>query len=169
MALLGQHDTARTLGEDAHRRFCQTLGDDHPSTLVAADNMGHHLHKLSRYEDARRLNQDTLTRRRRVLGDDHPDTLLSAQRLAANLRALGRDEAARRLDQDTDIRFREIRSEDLPSDRSGFINSSGETPSSNPLMAPITYPRESDQQFPGRRRGGEWLKRWFQPLADWFT
>jgi hypothetical protein len=75
------------------------LGDDHPDTLLWANNLANTLSALGQYKQARQLHEDTLTRRRRVLGDDHPSTLRSANNLAADLRALGEHEQGRQLEE----------------------------------------------------------------------
>jgi hypothetical protein len=82
------------------------LGENHPDTLVTANNLAVELRLLGQYQRARQLDEDTLTRRRRVLGDDHPDTLLSAHNLLADLRALGEDEEARNLNEWLELRHR---------------------------------------------------------------
>jgi hypothetical protein len=85
---MGEHQTARDLGQDALTRLQRTAGDDDPTTLGTADNLADALRGLGQHEAARELDQDTLTRRRRVLGDNHHDTLDSAAHLAADLHAL---------------------------------------------------------------------------------
>jgi hypothetical protein len=104
------------------------LGEDHPDTLAAADNLasslraagGHPgtvtsasnlassvLHR-GEHQAARELDEDTLARRRRVLGEDHPDTLTTANGLAISLRVVGERQAARELDEDTLARRRRV-------------------------------------------------------------
>jgi hypothetical protein len=70
----------------------QTLGDDHPDTLINAHNRAIELGERGQHQQARELDEDTLERRRRVLGDDHPGTLANARALAAALQALGETE-----------------------------------------------------------------------------
>jgi hypothetical protein len=82
------------------------LGDDHPHSLLSANNLAADLSALGEHEQARQLNEDTLTRYRRVLGDDHPSTLLSANNLAADLRALGEHEQVRQLEEWIKSRYR---------------------------------------------------------------
>jgi len=78
----------RELDEDTLARRRRVLGEDHPDTLLSANNLAADLHNLGEYQAARELDEDTLARYRRVLGEDHPDTLRSANNLAADLRAL---------------------------------------------------------------------------------
>jgi Tetratricopeptide repeat/Domain of unknown function (DUF4062)/AAA ATPase domain len=90
----GEPRTARPLFERAYRLAQQRHGDDHPDTLISANNLALDLWALGEYAAARQLDQDILERRRPLLGDDHPDTLTSASNLAADLRALGEQDAA---------------------------------------------------------------------------
>jgi hypothetical protein len=111
----GEPRPARPLLERAFTLHQQLLGQDHPDTLLSANNLAGDLSALGEYAAARQVNEDTLTRRRRVLGEDHPDTLISASNLAASLRALGKHVVARELDQDTLTRRRRVLGEDHPS------------------------------------------------------
>jgi hypothetical protein len=79
---------ARDLQQDTLARRRRVLGEDHPHTLLSANNLAIALRELGEVHAARDLDQDTLARRRRVLGPDHPYTLLSASSLAADLRLL---------------------------------------------------------------------------------
>jgi len=110
----GEPGTARPLHERAltdHRRM---LGEDHPDTLISANNVAFDLHALGEYERARQLDEDTLSRCRRALGEDHPHTLLLAGHLAADLRRLGEHERARQLNEGTLSRCRRALGEDHP-------------------------------------------------------
>jgi len=74
LALLGEHERARTLAEEVLTRARRVLGNDHPDTLAAAYNLARRLADLGEYERARALTEDTLTRHRQVFGaDDDPD------------------------------------------------------------------------------------------------
>ncbi|WP_249027234.1 FxSxx-COOH system tetratricopeptide repeat protein, partial [Amycolatopsis lexingtonensis] len=106
-AALPLQERAYTLVKEAH-------GDDHPDTLLSANNFAMILRRLGEYERARELNEDALARRRRILGDDHPDTLLSAHNLAIDLRELGEYERARELNEDALARRRRILGDDHP-------------------------------------------------------
>ena len=101
--------------EDTLARRRRDLGEDHPDTLAAADNLalslravgGHpgtvtsadnlalSVTRRDEHQAARELAEDTLARRRRVLGEDHPDTLTTASGLAISLRVVGERQAAR--------------------------------------------------------------------------
>ena len=59
-----------------------SLGDDHPNTLVAANNLACYLRCIGRLPEALALADDTLSRMRRKLGESHPLTLSCAVNLA---------------------------------------------------------------------------------------
>lgn len=88
----GEPRPARTLFEYAHHLYRNILGEDHPDTLRAANNLAIDLSELSGYQRARELAENTLAQCRRVLAEDHPETQESADNLAADLRALGEHE-----------------------------------------------------------------------------
>jgi Tetratricopeptide repeat/Domain of unknown function (DUF4062) len=84
-----EYEQGRDLDQAIYIRRRAALGEDHPNTLWAANNLAVDLRALGEHAQARELDQDTLTRRRRVLGEDHPDTRRSERNLDAVLRALG--------------------------------------------------------------------------------
>jgi len=108
----GEPQAALPLFERAHTLDRQRLGDDHPSTLISANNLATNLRALGEHEQARLLDEDALARKRRVLGDDHPSTLASANSLAGDLSNLGQHEPARRLNEDTLARRRRVLGDD---------------------------------------------------------
>ena len=65
------------------------LGDDHPNTLTAMNNLGGLLTKLGRYEEANALLQVALDARLRVLGEEHPSVGWSYYNLGCHSAALG--------------------------------------------------------------------------------
>ena len=123
------------IDEDTLARRRRDLGEDHPDTLAAADNLaislravgGHpgtltsasklaiSMTRRGEHQAARELDEDTLARRRHILGADHPDTLTSAENLAISLGAFrDQHQAARELDEDTLARRRHILGADHP-------------------------------------------------------
>jgi tetratricopeptide (TPR) repeat protein len=112
LRVLGEHERARALHQDALDRFRRILGEDHSHTLGCAVNLAADLRELGELDRARSLNQATLTRYRNVLGDDHANTLTCASNLAIDLRLLGKHRQARDMDQDTLDRRRRVLGED---------------------------------------------------------
>ena len=60
----------------------RVLGEDHPATLNAANNLALTYKKQGKLAEAKELQVQVLARRERVLGEDHPDTLKAARNLA---------------------------------------------------------------------------------------
>jgi hypothetical protein len=110
----GEPRAALPLFQRAFQLYREVVGENHPSTLTAANHLASDLRALGRYEAARQLNEDTLIRSRQVLGNDHPGTLIAAHCLTGDLRAISEYEQARQLDEDTLIRRRRILGEDHP-------------------------------------------------------
>lgn len=110
----GGSTEARELDEACLALYRKKLGDDHPNTLGAADDLANDLYWLGEYRLARELHEDTLARRRRLFGEDDRNTLTCACDLGVALRGLGEYRAARELDEDTLARRRRVLGEDHP-------------------------------------------------------
>jgi hypothetical protein len=112
--LRGDYRAAADLAQHLYRAWAARLGEDHPSTLYAANNLARSLYGLGDYKGACALDQETLARRRQVFGVDHPISLGSASNLARDLQALHEYQQARVLQEDTLARRRRILGEDDP-------------------------------------------------------
>lgn len=74
-----------------------TLGERHPSTLTAINNLGTLRQAMGQLPAAEELYREALAGRRATLGRRHPETLSSANNLATLLQAMTRlDEAEAR-------------------------------------------------------------------------
>jgi hypothetical protein len=110
----GEPRPALPLATQAHYLYRRLKGDDHPDTLISANNLANRLAALGEHEQARALDEETLTCRRHVLGEDHPDTLTSANNLAIRLAELGEHERAHALHEETLTRRLGVLGEDHP-------------------------------------------------------
>ena len=110
--LQGNYQASHELALRLHAAWSTSLGEDHPQTLYAANNLARSLYGLGDYKAARALDQDTLARRRRVLGEDDPASLHTASNLARNLEALGDYQGAHALQQDTLTRRQRVLGDD---------------------------------------------------------
>ena len=90
------------------------LGDDHPNTLVAANNQGCYLWCLGQLPEALELTEDTLHRMRGKLGDRHPLTLPSTVNLANCQGDSGNHESAAALERETAVALRDVLGPDHP-------------------------------------------------------
>lgn len=63
----------------------QSLGPDHPSTLLAMSHAAENLAHEGRTSEAEKLYSDVVESQRRVLGPEHPQTLRAMSLLAATL------------------------------------------------------------------------------------
>ncbi|HEY6898578.1 MAG TPA: toll/interleukin-1 receptor domain-containing protein, partial [Rhodocyclaceae bacterium] len=77
----------------------QLLGNEHPDTLTAMNNLAHTLQAQGDLAAAHTFQESVLAARRRLLGEEHPDTLASMHNLASTLKALGDLAAARALEE----------------------------------------------------------------------
>ena len=94
LQMLGRHDEALPLLMTIHSARLAHLGPLHPSTLLAAHEIGLLKRHQGHDDEALVWLQGAFDSRRRVLGEKHPDTLASANEIATVLQALQRyDEA----------------------------------------------------------------------------
>lgn len=74
----------------------QILGDEHPDTIGAMNNLAATLGDQGELDEAVKMMKEVLKKQRRILGDEHPDTILAINNLAATLRDKGElDEAVK--------------------------------------------------------------------------
>ena len=66
------------------------LGQEHPDTLLSANNLAGLFQDQGRLAEAEPLFKRALEARERVLGKEHPETLLGVNNLAALFQAQGR-------------------------------------------------------------------------------
>lgn len=93
----GGYAVARVLRERALEASRRVLGEEHPATLTAMNNLAFTLYAQGELTGARVLQGRVLEAIRRVLGEDHPDTLKAMNNLAATLQAQGELAGARGL------------------------------------------------------------------------
>jgi tetratricopeptide (TPR) repeat protein len=65
----------------------RVLGEEHPSTLASAHNLGHSLFGLGKHAEAEQIQRKVLDASRRIHGEEHPHTLTEADQLAQSLSA----------------------------------------------------------------------------------
>ncbi len=85
----GDHAGARRIQERVLEVRRRVLGDEHPDTLEAMNNLAGTLGAQGDYAGARHLQEKVLEVRRRVLGGEHPHTLTSMNNLAGTLQLQG--------------------------------------------------------------------------------
>ncbi|KAH7304608.1 hypothetical protein B0I35DRAFT_401104 [Stachybotrys elegans] len=73
----------------------QILGDEHPSTISAMNNLANTLGDQGKLDEAALMEREVLEKMRRILGDEHPSTISAMNNLANTLGDQGKlDEAA---------------------------------------------------------------------------
>ena len=91
---LERYDEAIGLHHEGIEMSIETLGPDHPSTLVARDNLGILYFNTGEYEKAVEVFEAVLEDRLRVFGPDHTKTLFTKSWLGRGLGYLGEFERA---------------------------------------------------------------------------
>ena len=92
----GENTGAKLFDELSLKISERVLGDEHPNTLAARNNLAATLWALGDHSGARKLQEQTLEFQERVLGGEHPDTLMSRNNLAEFLVELGDFAGARK-------------------------------------------------------------------------
>ncbi|KAF2844157.1 hypothetical protein T440DRAFT_410758, partial [Plenodomus tracheiphilus IPT5] len=64
----------------------QILGEDHPDTGSAMNNLAVTLGDQGQLDEAAKMKKEVLEKMTRVLGEEHPDTKVAAQNLAIPVR-----------------------------------------------------------------------------------
>ncbi|MYS84223.1 FxSxx-COOH system tetratricopeptide repeat protein [Embleya scabrispora] len=90
----------------------ESLGPDHPHTLITGRGYGGDLRSLGRFHTALESDRDNYTRFSEVFGEDANDTLLAANNLGVSLRLMGLLEEAREVHQEAFDRRRRIQGDD---------------------------------------------------------
>ncbi|KAF8179801.1 hypothetical protein K438DRAFT_1938399 [Mycena galopus ATCC 62051] len=93
----GQYTKALKLELNTLEKTREILGDDHPDTLTAMNNLADTYHCLGRFEDAEQLQVVVLEKRRKILSEEHPDTLRAINNLGSTYHCLGRFDKAEKL------------------------------------------------------------------------
>ncbi|KAF8133603.1 hypothetical protein K438DRAFT_1739049 [Mycena galopus ATCC 62051] len=94
----GQSPEAMKLELNTLGKRREILGDDHPDTMIAMNNLAYTYHSLGQFEEAEQLELVALEKQRKILSDEHPDTLTTMNYLASTYHSLGRFEDAEQLE-----------------------------------------------------------------------
>ena len=92
---LGQLEESLSIERDVYSGRLKLFGEDHESTLLAANNTANSLLNLQRFEEAKTLLRKAMPVAQRVLGESHEFTIIMRWNYA---RALVKDPAATRGD-----------------------------------------------------------------------
>ena len=106
---------------DSSRLLLQALeiqrvisGADHPSTLVAMNNLAVAYRAQGKTAEAAALHEEVLEKRKRILGDDHPSTLMTMSNLAVTYWAQGKMADVATLHEEVLERRKRILGDDHP-------------------------------------------------------
>ncbi|TMR37098.1 tetratricopeptide repeat protein [Nonomuraea zeae] len=120
--LSDRFQVAADMGEEAYTYGVAQLGDDHPTTLLAAKDYAISLRRAGRLAEALELMRDTHTRLVRLYGDGHADTMAAALGLSNALRAVGELEEALQVAERGLKHYPEVFGDDHPFTHASKIN-----------------------------------------------
>jgi tetratricopeptide (TPR) repeat protein len=86
----GRYREAETLQAKSLAIYRKVLGEEHPVTALAYNNLANIQHSQGKYAQADESLRNALVIWRKVLGEDHPETARGYNNLAIGLRAQGR-------------------------------------------------------------------------------
>jgi tetratricopeptide (TPR) repeat protein len=109
-----QYPQAKELVRQTLQMRQTALGEEHPETLTAMNNLAVTLWQMGDLPGARDMQEAVLTIRRRVLGEEHPDTLISMGNLAETLRQMGDLPGARAMHEAALTAHRRVQGEEHP-------------------------------------------------------
>ncbi|MET4673619.1 tetratricopeptide repeat protein [Streptomyces sp. PvR018] len=90
----GLYQQAVEYDERAARHSSDILGENHPDTLSARNNLAVSYSSAGRVQEALALRERVLADHERILGEDHPDTLTARSNLAVSYGVVGRVQEA---------------------------------------------------------------------------
>jgi tetratricopeptide (TPR) repeat protein len=90
------------------------LGDEHPSTISAMNNLANTLGDLGQLDEAAKMMKGVLEKMRRILGDEHPSTISAMNNLASMLGDLGQLDEAVALLEAAEEKTRRVRGDQHP-------------------------------------------------------
>jgi tetratricopeptide (TPR) repeat protein len=92
---IGRWNEAALSQREVLEKRQRILGDEHPGTIMAMNNLASTLSDQGTLDEAALMKREVLEKRQRILGDEHPDTISAMNNLAITLSCQGKlDEAA---------------------------------------------------------------------------
>jgi tetratricopeptide (TPR) repeat protein len=119
---VGASSWAHACAEVLVRGLRRILGEEHPSTLTAMNNLAEALSARGDYVGAQEIHEHVLAARCHVLGEEHPDTLTTKQNLATTLWAQGDYPSAQNLEEQVLAAKRRVLGEEHPSTLNSMNN-----------------------------------------------
>jgi tetratricopeptide (TPR) repeat protein len=90
----GKYSNMVAYAKEALEMYIRLLGNEHPNTLVAMNNLSLCYRDVGRLQEAVTLSEEVYELRKRILGDEHPHTLSSMNNLSACYSDVGRNREA---------------------------------------------------------------------------
>ena len=91
---IGRLPEGRVIEEFIWTERRRLLGEEHPNTISAMNNLAYMLGELGQLDEAAEMQKEVLKQRTRILGEEHPNTISAINNLASTLGDLGQlDEA----------------------------------------------------------------------------
>ncbi|KAH7459835.1 hypothetical protein FOMA001_g19874 [Fusarium oxysporum f. sp. matthiolae] len=92
---IGRSNDAAVSLREVLEKTQRILGDEHPITISAMNNLAATLSDQGKLDEAALMTREVLEKRQRILGDEHPDTISAMGNIANTLSDQGKlDEAA---------------------------------------------------------------------------
>jgi hypothetical protein len=87
-----QLEEAAAMKKEVIQKMKRTLGEGHPKTISAINNLAVTLVKQGQLKEAAAIMKEVFEKRKRILSEDHPDTISAMNNLAITLSGQGQPE-----------------------------------------------------------------------------
>ena len=90
MNSLGRYEESLELKKQVLEKRTEILGENHPDTISAMNNLATTLNDLGKYEESLELKKQVLEKRTEILGENHPDTIGAVNKVAWTYYCMGK-------------------------------------------------------------------------------
>ena len=119
---IGRYREKRVVQEFVLNERKQHLGEEHPDTISAINNLATTLGDQGQLSEAAQMQREVLKKRRRILGEEHPNTISTINNLAITLREQGQLEEAAQMQREVLEKMKRILGEEHPNTISAINN-----------------------------------------------
>ncbi|KAM0293719.1 hypothetical protein ACHAPM_011519 [Fusarium culmorum] len=119
---IGRWNDAAVSEKEVLEKRQRILGDEHPDTIWAMNNLAATLSDQGKLDEAASMMKEVLEKRQRILGDEHPSTISAMNNLASTLGGQGKLEEAASMMKEVLEKMQRILGDEHPSTISAMDN-----------------------------------------------
>ncbi|KAH6971486.1 P-loop containing nucleoside triphosphate hydrolase protein [Ilyonectria sp. MPI-CAGE-AT-0026] len=111
---IGRWQEAELVHTEVLKDKSQTLGNEHPNTLTAMENLATTLLTRGQLSKAAEIQREVLQKKQRILGNENPHTLIAMGNLASILRSQGQLSASAEMQRELLLKLQRILGSEHP-------------------------------------------------------